>query len=95
MSRRPTTPGDAVADLIELQNISQSQLADAIGVSRATISRLVNGRQSLTPDLAMRLGTYFGDGPRIWLALQRQVDEWDLMNMDRSPYSFIKPLKVA
>jgi addiction module HigA family antidote len=95
MTRRPTTPGDAVADLLECRGMSQGELARRIGVSRATVSRLVNGKQVLTPDLALRLGRFFGDGPRIWLALQQQIDEWELLHADQTSYQSIEPLQKA
>lgn len=92
MTRRPTTPGDALLDLLEDRGISQGELARRLGVSRATISRLVNNQQVLSPDLAQRLGRFWGDGARIWLALQQQVDEWDLLHADTTPYQFIQPI---
>lgn len=95
MTRRPSTPGDSVADLLECSDMSQGDLAVKIGVSRATISRLINDKQMLTPDMALRLGRYFGTGARVWLALQQQVDEWDLLHADQSAYEFIEPQRIA
>lgn len=91
MTECPSTPGDVLADLLECSGISQGDLASKIGVSRATVSRIINAKQILTPDMALRLGRYFGNGARIWLALQQQVDEWELLHADESAYEFIEP----
>ena len=95
MKESPATPGDILEDLLECSGMSQGELAEKIGVSRATISRLVNAKQVLTPDMALRLGRFFGNGARIWLALQQQVDEWDLLHADQSKYQFIEPQRLA
>ena len=95
MTERPATPGDILADLLECSDMSQGELAKKIGVSRATASRLINDKQVLTSDMALRLGRYFGNGARIWLALQQQVDEWDLLHADQSDYEFIEPQSIA
>ncbi len=48
-------------------NISNSQLAECIGVSRKTVSRIVNGRGSVTPEMALRLSRAFDTSPELWL----------------------------
>jgi addiction module HigA family antidote len=95
MTRRPTTPGDAVADLLESAGLSQSELARRIGVSFSTVNRLIQENHRLTPEMAQRLGRFFGDGPRIWIALQQQVDEWDLLHASTEEFEFIEPLHKA
>lgn len=95
MTRRPTTPGDAVADLLECAGLSQNELARRIGVSLSTVNRLIHENHRLTPEMAQRLGRFFGDGSRIWLALQQQVDEWDLLHAETKEFDFIEPLHKA
>lgn len=89
--RRPSTPGDILADLLETTGISQSELARHIGVSGATVNRLIMGHQSLTPDMAQRLGRYWGNGARVWLTNQQMVDHWDMAHADKKAYEFIVP----
>jgi len=55
--------------------LSQSALADALGVSRRRINEIVRGRRAITLDTALRLGHYFGTGPEFWLSLQSL---WDM-----------------
>jgi addiction module HigA family antidote len=54
--------------------ISARQLAAEIDVSPSRISELVNGQRPITADTALRLGLFFGMGPRFWLNLQSEYD---------------------
>jgi addiction module HigA family antidote len=89
--RRPSTPGDILNDLLETTGISQSEFARHIGVSAATVNRLIQGHQTLTPDMAQRLGRYWGDGARVWLTHQQMVDHWDMAHTNKDAYEFIVP----
>lgn len=92
---RPMTPGQVAAGLLEEAGVSQTAMAQRIGVSRATVNELLNGRRALTPDMAHRLGRFFGNGPAVWLRLQADVELWDALQMDSARYSAIEPLKIA
>jgi addiction module HigA family antidote len=95
MARRPSSPGDLLADLMESNGLTQGELAERLGVGRQTINHLINGRRSLTPDLARRLGRFFGSGPALWLRMQQQLDLWDALHADEDEYKSIKPLQRA
>jgi len=56
------------------RGLSASRLALELGVPTGRITDILNGRRSITADTAVRLGRYFGNGPRFWLALQGQHD---------------------
>ena len=73
----PAHPGDTLREIVlpEL-GISQTELARRLGVSRQTLIRLLNARQAITPEMALRLGKVVGSTPRFWLALQQQHDLW-------------------
>ena len=45
-----------------------------LGVTRATLSNLINGRAGISPEMAIRLGKAFGGSPETWLKLQMQYD---------------------
>ena len=92
---RPMTPGQVAAGLLEEAGISQTELAQRVGVSRATVNELFNDRRALTPDMAHRLGRFFGNGPAVWLRLQADVELWDALHMDSAPYNSIEPIKIA
>ncbi len=95
MTRRPSTPGEVVGGLLEDAALSQTALAERLGVSRAQISELIRGRRALTPDMAHRLGRFFGNGPGVWLRMQANVDLWDALHMDSSAYSSIERWQEA
>ena len=59
---------------IEARGLSANRLALALGVPSGRIADILNGRRSITADTAVRLGRYFGNRPRFWLALQSQYD---------------------
>lgn len=92
---RPATPGDLLADLIECNGLTQQEVAERVGVARATINRIIRGHRSITPDLARRLGRFFGNGAAIWMKFQQQVDLWDTLHMKDASYRHIKPLSKA
>lgn len=59
--------------LPELQ-LSVNEAAEQLGVSRFTLSRLINGRSAITAEMALRVGKWVGSGPEIWLRMQGQFD---------------------
>ncbi len=66
----PIHPGEILADELEFIGINAGQLAKKIDVPKNRIYQIVNGERSITADTALRLGKFFGTGPRIWLKLQ-------------------------
>ena len=73
----PSHPGLIIRDdvLPELQ-ISVNEAAEQLGVSRVTLSRVINGRSAITAEMALRVGKWVGNGPEIWLRMQGQYDLW-------------------
>ena len=53
-----------------------SGLAAVLGVSRKTLSEIVNEHASITPDMALRLSKAFMTTPELWLNMQRNYDLW-------------------
>lgn len=95
MTRRPSTPGDLLADLMESNNLTQGEVAARVKLSRVTINRIVQGHRPVTADVAHRLGRLFGGGPALWLNMQQQVELWDALHMDTSEFEQIEPLSKA
>ncbi|MDL2316652.1 HigA family addiction module antidote protein [Desulfovibrio sp. OttesenSCG-928-A18] len=77
-TRPPSHPGRILRGLyLDPMRLSVSALAAHLGVSRKTLSKIVNERGSITPDMAQRLGRAFNTGPELWLNLQQNRDLWD------------------
>lgn len=54
--------------------LSVTDGAEVLGVSRTTLSRLINGQAGVSPDMAIRLSKAFGATPEIWLRMQTAFD---------------------
>ena len=75
----PPHPGEILQGLwLEPMRVSITEAAGALGVSRKTLSKIVNGRGALTPEMAVRLSRAFGTSPESWLAHQAAYDLWQL-----------------
>jgi antitoxin HigA-1 len=93
--RRPTHPGEILReDVMPALGITQTDLADRLGVSRLTVSELLHGRRALSADMAIRLAKLLGVTPDGWLNMQQAVDLWELEQKSEK-YRRIRPLKVA
>ena len=68
-----------------------SQLAGCIGVSRKTISKIVNGRGAITPEMALRLSRAFNTSPELWLNMQVSYDLWQASHSS-TDWQSIRPL---
>jgi len=92
--RRPTHPGALLReDILPALKMTQKDFADWIGVSRLSVSELVNEKRTVTPDMAMRLGKALGNGPQIWLRMQQTFDLWELSQ--HNTYDAIRTLQLA
>ena len=71
-------PGDILKELyMDPLNLTVTALAERLGVSRKTVSAIVNGRAPISLDMALRLSRAFSNTPDVWLNMQRNVDLWD------------------
>ena len=75
--RPPNHPGRIIKGLyLEQFSITISDLAKVLGVSRKTVSKIVNERGSISSGMALRLSRAFNTSPELWLNLQRNYDLW-------------------
>jgi len=75
MMKNPPHPGTVVLqECIEPLELTITQAAAALGVSRNTLSELVNGRRGISPEMAVRLSKVFGGSAESWLVQQAQYD---------------------
>ena len=77
----PPHPGEILRDLcLDPMGISVTDAAEALGVSRKTLSSILNGRAGISPEMAIRLSKAFDTSPESWLNQQQQFDLWQAMN---------------
>lgn len=75
----PPHPGEVLRELwLEPLGLTVSKAADALAVSRKTLSQIVNGRGPITPDMALRLAIAFNSRAGLWLDMQAQYDAWQV-----------------
>lgn len=84
-------PGEILQEILNQNQITQSLVAERLGMAQSKISDICRGRRGVTPDMAMRLGRLFGQSPRFWLNLQ---ENWELSQLDEAAYSGIEPLHL-
>lgn len=73
----PPHPGEIIKSLcLEPLGLSVTEAAKALGVSRKTLSAILNGRAGISPEMAVRLSIAFGTSAESWLNQQTQHDLW-------------------
>ena len=73
--KNPPHPGEHVLkDCLEPLGNSTTKAAEALGVTRLTLSNLVNGKNGISPEMAIRLSKAFGGSPVTWLRMQSAYD---------------------
>jgi len=88
---RAVHPGEILReDILPEIKMSESKLAEHLNISRMTVNRLVNERQAVTPDMALRLSRLFGNSPDFWLNLQ---NAYDLKKAELSIATELKKIK--
>ena len=72
---RPVHPGEILRDdILPAMGVTVRKFADMLKVSRVTASRLVNEKQGVSPEMALRLSALFGNSAQFWLNLQNAFD---------------------
>jgi addiction module HigA family antidote len=75
----PPHPGEIIKGLwLDPMDISITDAAEALGISRKTLSKIVNGKGSVTPEMAVRLSIALGGSPESWLGHQAAYDLWQI-----------------
>ena len=78
--RKPTHPGEVLLeDVIKPLGITITEAAQDLGISRKTLSELIHGKCSLSPEMAVRIAKATNTSPESWLAMQTKLDLWQAM----------------
>lgn len=74
-TRIPTHPGELLSmEVLPSLNISISEFARHLRVSRQTIHGILSERKSISLEMALRIGKYLGNGPQLWIRMQQAYD---------------------
>ena len=96
MIHEPLHPGVIIKDiLIDSAGLTISDAADRLGVTRTTLSRLLNQHAGVSPEMALRLSKLLNTSVDMWVNLQSQYDVWRVINHHVSGINNIVPLKKA
>ena len=85
----PAHPGKILANYLAGRSVTE--VARHLGVTRPTLSRVLNGRAGVSADMALRLAEAFHTDADFWLRLQMQRDLWEASQKKRPK---VKPLAV-
>lgn len=92
----PAHPGTILRSLyLEPLGVSITRAAEALGVTRKHVSAIVNGRASISPDMAVRLAAVFATEPDMWINLQAQYDLWLVHKTGRPKIKVLVTRKAA
>lgn len=90
--RKPTHPGEVLRiDVLPALEMTQTEFAQRLGVSRLSVSELLHGKRAMSADMAMRVARLTGTTPESWLRMQEALDLWAL---EKNPkrYRHIEPV---
>ncbi len=91
-NRRPTHPGAILrADVLPSLEMTQTEFAERLGVSRLSVSELLHEKRALSPEMALRIATLLRTSPQSWLRMQEAVDLWELQQ-EPGRLASVKPL---
>lgn len=92
--RRPTHPGAILReDVLPALEMTQTEFAQRLGVSRLSVSDLLHEKRGMTPEMAARVGKLLNTTPDSWLRMQQAVDLWDVAQKPEK-LAGIKPIEA-
>ncbi|WP_371867692.1 HigA family addiction module antitoxin [Duganella guangzhouensis] len=86
----PAHPGEVLREYLD--DLPLAGVAEHIGVSLATLQRIVDCKESIYPDLAYRLGAALGTSPDLWAGMQLQYDMYQAEKLPRPRIECLLPL---
>ena len=76
--RKPTHPGEIIReDILKPLGLTVTDAAEKLGVTRKTLSALINCRSALSPEMAIRISKATNTTPESWLFMQAKLDLWE------------------
>lgn len=81
----PAHPGEVLNECwLEPMGITVTEAAQLLGVARKTVSKIINKRGALTPEMALRLEIVFGTSAQAWMNMQTAYDLWNMKDIRKS-----------
>jgi len=94
MKRQPTHPGKIIQeDYLVPLSITITEMASTLGVSRKTLSKIINERGAITPDMSLRLARALDTTPDSGMNLQKNYDLWEAEHISKD-WQRVKPLST-
>ncbi len=78
--QNPTHPGEVLKKLW----LEPTEAAEHLGVARKTVSKIINGRGAITPEMALRIEIVFGSTAETWMNMQTAYDLWQMKDLRKS-----------
>jgi addiction module HigA family antidote len=92
-NRKPTHPGAILReDVLPALDMTQTEFAKRLGVSRLTVSELLLEKRGLSAEIALRVGKLLNTAPESWLRMQTALDLWQA-RQEPEKLAKIKPIK--
>ena len=96
----PPHPGQTLRDdVLPALGLTVTDAAGLLGVTRAALSRVLNGKAAISPEMALRLerwlGVEHGGRANVWLAMQAACDLWVAQRTAKAVLKKIKPLEMV
>ena len=80
-NRKPTTVGEMLSyEFLIPHGLTQTALAEAMGVKPGVVNEICRGKRGVTADTALMLSRVFGTSAQFWLNLQQKTDLWEAMH---------------
>ena len=96
ITRKPTHPGEVLLeDVIKPLGLTVTEAAKNLGVSRKTLSELVNQKAALSPEMALRIAKATNTSPESWLNMQMKLNLWNALqhepeNVSEFSHQFVR-----
>ncbi|MBS4095885.1 MAG: HigA family addiction module antidote protein [Sulfuricella sp.] len=87
----PAHPGEVLREWFP-EGMTVTEAAEQLGVSRVTLSKILNGKAGVTADMALRLAAWLGTSPNVWIDMQ---SAWELWQAEQRGLPDVKPLRLA
>jgi addiction module HigA family antidote len=87
----PAHPGEVLREWIP-EGMTVTMAASQLGVSRVTLSKILNAKSGVSADMALRLSAWLGTTPEVWLEMQ---SAWELWQAKQQPPRDVGPLRLA